>query len=480
MAEIEIKKVSDFLWEIPAQGKMNVPGRIYASQSMMDDIRQDQSLQQVINVAHLPGIVQYSMAMPDIHWGYGFPIGGVAAFDFNDGIISPGGVGYDINCGVRLLRSNLFYQDIKSKIKALIPAIFARVPSGVGSKGPLRLSAAEEKQVLYKGAHWAVEHGFGDEEDLLYIEEQGQIEPCDPSCISDEAYQRGRPQLGTIGSGNHFVELDYVAKIYDATAAAVLGLAPNQIVIIIHTGSRGFGYQVCDDYIRKMLTAATKYGIDLPDRQLCCAPFRSPEGQEYYQAMNCAINYAFANRQIITHWVQEAFREALQLSDKETRLSIVYELAHNIAKVETHAVAGKPQQLLVHRKGATRSFGKGNRQLPERYRNLGQPVIIPGDMGRYSYVMVGNEQAMLETFGSSCHGAGRRLSRKQATVKAKGRMIIRELEARGIVAMAASRATILEEIPEAYKDVADVVSAVDGAGIARKVVRLQPLGVIKG
>jgi tRNA-splicing ligase RtcB len=480
MADIEIKQIDDFLWEIPKQGKMNVPGRVYASESMMRDIRQDQSLQQVVNVAHLPGIVGYSMAMPDIHWGYGFPIGGVAAFDVDEGIISPGGVGYDINCGVRLMRSNLTRKEVEPKIRDLVAAIFSKVPSGVGSTGVLKLSEAEMKQVLREGAHWAVKHGYGDPEDLQYIEETGKIEPADPKLVSAEAYKRGRPQLGTIGSGNHFVEIDYVEEIYDPEAAAALGLEKDQIVVIVHTGSRGFGHQVCDDYIRKMMKAAEKYGIDLPDRQLCCAPFRSPEGQEYYLAMNCAINYAFANRQIISHWVREAFMEALKLGPREAGLKVVYELAHNIAKVERHVINGKEREVVVHRKGATRAFGPGLSQVPEPYRNIGQPVIIPGDMGRYSFILVGNPKAMDETFGSSCHGAGRKLSRRQAMKTARGRSIHKELEAKGIFAMAASKATMVEEIPDAYKDVSDVVEAVHGAGIARKVAKFRPIGVVKG
>ena len=480
MSQIEIKKITDYLWEVPKHGNMNVPGRIYASETMIADILQDQSLQQVINVAHLPGIIKYSMAMPDIHWGYGFPIGGVAAFDLEDGVISPGGVGYDINCGVRMMKSNLTRQDVQKQMKELVSGLFSRIPSGVGSKGSIRLNSNAEKQVLKEGAKWAVEQGFGNEEDLFYIEENGQIANANPANISDQALQRGRSQLGTLGSGNHFVEIDYIDEIYDEVAAKTIGLEKDQIVVVIHTGSRGFGYQVCDDYIRKMMKAATKYGIDLPDRQLCCAPFKSPEGQEYYEAMNCAINYAFANRQIIAHWVSEVFRETLKLPKKETSLSLVYELVHNIAKLETHKIDGKSKQVVIHRKGATRSFGPGSSDIPEKYKLIGQPVIIPGDMGRYSYLLAGNAKAMDETFGSSCHGAGRRLSRKKAMKTAKGRSIYRELEDLGITAMAASRATMFEEIPDAYKDVSDVVSAVHQAGIAHKVVRFRPMGVIKG
>ncbi|NOY79039.1 MAG: RtcB family protein [Calditrichaeota bacterium] len=477
---MEFKKIRDYVWEIPREGKMRVPGRIYASEKMLREIQSDESPKQVMNVAHLPGIVKYSLAMPDIHWGYGFPIGGVAAFDVKNGIISPGGVGYDINCGVRLLRSNLTREDVQPKIRDLVAAIFARVPSGVGSKGPLKLSDSDGRNVLVKGARWAVEKGFGSEDDLEFIEEHGQMPHADPAAVSAEAYTRGRPQLGTIGSGNHFVEVDVVDEIYDETAARAFGLFPGQIAVIVHTGSRGFGHQVCDDSIRKMLRASEKYGIDLPDKQLCCAPFQSPEGQEYFGAMNAAINYAFANRQVISQWIREAFEMGLGLSPRDIGLQTVYEVAHNIAKLETHIVDGQERELVVHRKGATRAFGPGHPAVPEAYRDVGQPVLIPGDMGRYSFVLVGTRQAMEETFGSSCHGAGRRMSRHQAKKTAKGRAIHRELEDRGIYSMAASRATMVEEIPEAYKDVADVVDAVEGAGIARKVAKLVPIGVVKG
>ncbi|HDZ12802.1 MAG TPA: RtcB family protein, partial [Bacteroidetes bacterium] len=478
MGSVHFEKVEDYLWEIPREGRMRVPGRIYASEKMIQDIQSDESPKQVMNVAHLPGIVKYSLAMPDIHWGYGFPIGGVAAFDPEEGVISPGGVGYDINCGVRLMRSNLYRKDVEAGIKDLIAAIFAKVPSGVGSKGPLKLGANDEKAVLLKGARWAVEKGFGTASDLEFIEEHGQMAHADPSAVSPEAYARGRAQLGTIGSGNHFVEIDVVDAIYDEKAAEAFGLQKDRIVVIIHTGSRGFGYQICDEYVRKMLRASEKYGIELPDRQLCSAPFQSPEGQEYFGAMNAAVNYAFANRQVIAHWVREAFEIGLKRSPREIGLELVYEVAHNIAKLETHVVDGKERELVVHRKGATRAFGPGHPAVPVEYREVGQPVLIPGDMGRYSFVLVGTEKAMEETFGSSCHGAGRRMSRRQAKKAARGRAIHRELEDRGIYSMAASRATMVEEIPEAYKDVADVVEAVEGAGIARKVAKLLPIGVV--
>lgn len=480
MTDIKFKKIHDYLWEIPKENKMNVPGRIYASKPMIDRIMEDNSPLQVQNVSQLPGIVNYSMAMPDIHWGYGFPIGGVAAFDLNNGVISPGGVGYDINCGVRLLRTAISKSDIQEKIPELVDNLFHYIPSGVGSKGDFKVSEKDLKQVMVKGARWIVEQGYGDESDLEKIEEHGQMEGADPSTVSDKAIKRGLPQLGTLGSGNHFVEIQYVEEVYDDYLAQRLGLFPGQITVSIHTGSRGFGYQICDDYIHTMIQASQKYGIELPDRQLCCAPINSPEGQKYFAAMVCAVNYAFANRQVISYWVREAFMRALNLGPKQVQFDTVYEVAHNIAKIETHIVDGKPRQFCVHRKGATRAFGPGRIELPEIYRDIGQPVLIPGDMGRCSYVLIGTNTAMDQTFGSTCHGAGRLLSRNQAIKAAKGRAIHRELEDRGIIARAASRGTMAEEMPEAYKDVSEVVDAVVGAGISKKVAKLRPLGVIKG
>lgn len=480
MSDVKFKKVHDFLWEIPKENKMKVPGRIYASKKMLDKIRQDNSPLQVQNVSQLPGIVNFSMAMPDIHWGYGFPIGGVAAFDLNNGVISPGGVGYDINCGVRLLKTALTRDDIQNKIQDLVNGLFSYIPTGVGSKGDFRVNEKSLKQVMVKGAKWVVEQGYGDENDLEKIEEHGQMKGADPSKVSDKAIKRGLPQLGTLGSGNHFVEIQYVEETYDDHLAQRLGLFPGQITVSIHTGSRGFGYQVCDDYIRKMIQASQKYGIDLPDRQLCCAPVNSPEGQEYFAAMICAVNYAFANRQVISHWVKEAFMRTLHLSPKQVQFGTVYEVAHNIAKIETHTVDGKQKKFCVHRKGATRSFGPGRVELPEIYRDIGQPVLIPGDMGRCSYVLVGTEAAMEQTFGSTCHGAGRAMSRNQAKKAAKGRAIHRELGDLGIIARAASRATMIEEMPDAYKDVSEVVEAVVESGISKKVAKLKPMGVIKG
>lgn len=479
--DIKLRQVDDYRWEIPREGKMRTRGLVFCSAQMIPALRQDQSLQQVMNVATLPGIVGASLAMPDIHWGYGFPIGGVAAFDLNEGVVSPGGVGYDINCGVRLLRTNLSRPEILGRIQELVDGLFANIPSGVGSRRrDLKLTAPTLREVLRYGAAWAVKQGFGEADDLLHIEAGGQIAGADPEAVSDQALERGRDQLGTLGSGNHFVEIGYVDKIFDDTLARALGIFSDQVTVIVHTGSRGLGHQVCDDYIGKLLRATTKYGIDLPDRQLCCAPVPSPEGQEYLGAMAAAANFAFANRQIITHWVRETLQAILQLGPKHLGLQLVYDVAHNIAKIETHLVDGQKRRLCVHRKGATRAFPPHHPEVPAAYQETGQPVLIPGDMGRYSYLLVGTQKALEETFGSTCHGAGRILSRHQALKAAKGRSIEKELASQGIVVRGAGRGTVAEEIPEAYKDVEQVVQVVHGAGISRKVARLHPLGVIKG
>lgn len=473
---LPVKKITDYIFEIPASGKMHVPARIYATESMLQNIFQDNALEQVKNVACLPGIAGYSFAMPDIHWGYGFPIGGVAAFNMETGVISPGGVGYDINCGVRLIKTNLVRQDIK-QIDALMTALYKRIPSGVGSTGPIKLNKNEEKQMLQKGAGWAVENGYGNESDLDKIEENGCMRDANPSLVSDRALERGKNQIGTLGSGNHFVEVGVVSEIFDQKAAEVLDLQKDKITLIIHTGSRGFGHQVCDDYIKVMLKAAQKYGIDLPDKQLCCAPIRSSEGKNYLAAMACAVNFAFCNRQMISYWAGEAFKSVFGNS---VQLDPVYEVAHNIAKIENHMVGDVSVPVCVHRKGATRAFGPNHPDIPRTCQQIGQPVLIPGDMGRYSYVLTGTETAMQQTFGSTCHGAGRVLSRKKAKKAAHGRNLFQELKNRGIQVRASSRATVSEEISEAYKDVSQVVDAVSGAGLSSKVAKLKPIGVIKG
>jgi tRNA-splicing ligase RtcB (3'-phosphate/5'-hydroxy nucleic acid ligase) len=475
-----VKKIHDYLWEIPQGGAMRTAARIYASEKMMEHIFADKAPEQAVNVACLPGIVGASMAMPDIHWGYGFPIGGVAAFDYDEGVVSPGGVGYDINCGVRLLRTNLELNDVQPKMQQLVDELFAHIPSGVGSKGPVKLSNQQEEQVMLDGARWAANNGYGESLELDKIEENGRLAGADPSLVSSHARERGRAQLGTLGSGNHFVEVGVVDEVFDAEAAAALGLRKGQVTVTIHTGSRGFGHQICEESINVMLKASQKYGIELPDRQLCCAPIQSPEGQAYLAQMACAVNYAFANRQLITHWAQQAFAKVLGMSERQIDMRLVYEVAHNIAKIEEHVVDGKKRRVCVHRKGATRAFAPHHLDIPADYRAVGQPVLIPGDMGRYSYVLVGTERAMQETFGSTCHGAGRMKSRTQALKAGKGRDLRRELAESGIIVRASSYSTLAEEMPEAYKDVSDVVDAVDGAGISKKVVKLRPLGVIKG
>lgn len=478
--EYEIRKLTDYLWELPRTGAMRVPARIYATERLLPQILSDNALQQATNVAQLPGIVRASLAMPDIHLGYGFPIGGVAAFELDSGVISPGGVGYDINCGVRLIASKLTREQIRSRMPELVNQLFRDVPTGVGAAGVLSVQVQDLRRLAEQGARWGVENGFGDPNDLDHIEENGCIAGADTAQVSQRAWERGREQLGTLGSGNHFLEVGYVAEIFDEEAARVLGLALNQITVIIHCGSRGFGYQICSDYLDVMDRAAEKYGILLPDRQLACAPVNSPEGQNYLGAMRCAINYAFANRQVIMHLTRKAFEKALDISAADAGMRTVYEVAHNIAKFETHTVDGREMHVCVHRKGATRAFAPGCKEIPIEYQPVGQPVLIPGDMGRYSYVLTGTEKAMQETFGSTSHGAGRAMSRIKAKKAATGRNIIREMEAKGIIVRGQSRRTVDEEISEAYKDVSDVVDACELAGISRKVAQLKPLGCIKG
>ena len=478
---MELIRESDYRWEVRKEGAMRVPGRLYASPAMIDAIRDDESLKQVVNVATLPGIVGASIAMPDVHWGYGFPIGGVAAFDPDEGVVSPGGVGYDINCGVRLLRSDVTAASVRDRMKDLVITLFRNIPSGVGSaRRDVKLSAGQVRKVLEQGAAWAVSSGYGRAQDLDRIEAGGCIPGPDPDCVSSRAIERGRTQLGTLGSGNHFGEIQRVAEIFDEDAADALGLFPDQIAVTLHSGSRGLGYQVCDDYLQVMLEAARSYGIHLPDKQLCCAPIKSKEAKRYLGAMAAAANFAFANRQMMTHWVRHTFEEVLGMGPSDLGLDVVYDVCHNIAKFERHVVDGVEKTLCVHRKGATRAFGPGHPEVPVAYRAVGQPVLIPGDMGRYSYVLVGTAGAQRETWGSTCHGAGRRMSRSAAARSARGRPIVRELEDQGIIVRSEGRNTLAEEIPEAYKDVAEVVEVVHGAGIAKKVAKLVPMGVIKG
>ncbi len=478
---IKIEQIDKYRWRIPKQGNMRTDGIIYTTAEMLELIKQDESLKQVANVACLPGIIGPSLAMPDIHAGYGFPIGGVAAFDLERGVISPGGVGYDINCGVRLLRSNLTKEEVLPVIEDLVDMLFVNIPTGVGSaRKDFKLRQAELKKVLKNGAKWAVSKGFGSAKDLAHIEAGGCLLQANPELVSKRAYERGKDQLGTLGSGNHFVEVGYVDQIYHERLAETIGLFQGQITVIIHTGSRGLGHQICDDYIKVMLKAAAKYGISLPDRQLCCAPVQSKEGQDYLAAMACGANFAFANRQMITHWVRETFEHFFKRPYEELGLELVYDVCHNIAKIEEHTYNGKKVRVCVHRKGATRAFPPGHPEIPPAYREIGQPVLIPGDMGRYSYVLVGTPKAMEETFGSTCHGAGRVMSRHQAIKMCKGRNIAAEMKNKGIYVRGAGKKTLIEEVSEAYKDVADVVEVVHGAGISLKVARLRPLGVIKG
>jgi tRNA-splicing ligase RtcB len=477
-----LNKIDDYRWEIPKtyNSGMRVPGLIYASSNLLEKIRQDQAVEQVANVAFLPGIVGHSIAMPDIHWGYGFAIGGVAATTLDDGVISPGGIGFDINCGIRLLRTNLTLKEVKPKVELLVDELFRAVPSGVGSKGKIKISYNEIRDVLRRGSKWAVERGFGWEEDILFTEEEGCMKDANPDLVSKRAMERGKPQLGTLGSGNHFLEIQVIDKVYDPEVARELGLEEGQITIMIHCGSRGLGHQVCTDYLVTMQKAVSRYGIQLPDRQLACAPLSSPEGKNYYAAMACAANYAWANRQCIMHWTREVFAKVFRSTSEELGLKLIYDVAHNIAKIEEHSLEGKKVKLCVHRKGATRAFPSFHPDVPEKYKKIGQPVLIPGDMGRCSYCLVGTEKAMEETFGSTCHGAGRVMSRMKAKKLARGRDIQQELRERGIIVKAESWGTLVEEMSEAYKDVGEVVEVMHQTGISRKVVRMRPLGVIKG
>jgi tRNA-splicing ligase RtcB len=478
-----LEKLDEYRWRIPKSYKpgMLVPGLIYADQDMLEHILLEQTLEQVANVAHLPGSVDYSLAMPDIHWGYGFPIGGVAAMRVEDGVVSPGGVGFDINCGVRLLRTNLNREEVSPKIKELVDALYNNVPSGLGSKGKIRLRSGEIDQVLVKGSRWAVEKGYGRSEDLDTTEERGEMAGADPARVSARAKERGIPQLGTLGSGNHFLEVAVVDLISEKDIAGVMGIDRlGQVMLLIHTGSRGLGHQTADDYIKVMVSAMQKYGIELPDRQLACSPLDSPEGKAYLSAMKCAANYAWANRQCITHWARESFLQVLGKSQEDIGLELIYDVTHNIAKIEEHTVNNKKQTLCVHRKGATRAFPAGHPDLPGKYSKIGQPVLIPGDMGRVSYVLVGTEQAMKETFGSTCHGAGRVQSRAAAKRHLRGSDVLKKLEASGITVRAGSLSGLAEEASEAYKDVTDVVGVTHSAGISKIVARTRPIGVIKG
>jgi tRNA-splicing ligase RtcB len=450
---------------------------VYASAQILDQIRKDLSLEQAMNVATLPGIVGPSLAMPDIHQGYGFPIGGVAATDWQDGVVSPGGVGFDINCGVRLVRTSLTKNDVQPRLRDLVNQTFRDIPCGTGGAGHIQINQKQLDEILRDGARWMVKNGYGEPGDTEHCEASGRLEDADPDRVSSRAKERGRPQIGTIGSGNHFLEVQYVEQIHDAEAARAMGLEEGQAVVLIHCGSRGLGHQVCTDYLAEMGPAMKKYNISLPDRQLACVPIQSPEGQAYLAAMRAAANFAWANRQGILHYLRGSFRKVF---GPDVELGLIYDVCHNIAKRERHEVEGEKRDVLVHRKGATRAFPPGHREIPAAYRHIGQPVLIPGSMGTASWILAGAEKAMQETFGSVCHGAGRLMSRTAARKGRDAREVLKKLEEQGILARSETRDGILEEIPEAYKNVDEVIDVVHEAGLARKVARLRPMGVIKG
>jgi tRNA-splicing ligase RtcB len=476
----DLLKIHDALYEIPRSYRedMRVPAHIFINDIMLDDVLGDRSLDQMVNVATLPGIVKVALAMPDIHQGYGFPIGGVAAFAIEDGgIISPGGIGYDINCGVRLLGVNMTLEEIKPYLEELATALFHVVPSGVGRGGKLKLSEKELDKVLKDGAVHMLDLGYGTQGDIEFCEEGGTMAEANPDAISDRAKKRGADQLGTLGSGNHFLELQVVDEIYDAKTAEVFGLKPNHIVVMIHCGSRGLGHQNCTDYVRTMLPKLDSWGIVLPDKELACAPFKSPEGKEYYASMCASANFAWANRHLIGHWVRETFEKVI---GQTVQLRTIYDVSHNMGKKEKHMVNGSQKELIVHRKGATRAFPAGRPEVPSAYRSTGHPVFVPGTMGTSSYIMVGTEQGLEHAFGSCCHGAGRRMSRMKAKKTVRGSTLRQELEAAGIIIRSDSDPGLAEEAPIAYKDVDNVVKVVEQAGLSKRVARVKPIAVIKG
>jgi tRNA-splicing ligase RtcB len=478
----DLRRINDYEWEIPQSYRqdMRAPVRIFATRRLLEKVLEDKSLEQAVNAATLPGLVGQVMVMPDMHQGYGFPIGGVAATRYPDGVISPGAIGYDINCGVRLLASQIEFEAVEGLLGDLATALDHYCPSGVGEKGALRMTEAELDQVCREGSRWALKQGYATEADVRRTEEGGRLEGADPGKVSQRAKERGRPQLGTLGAGNHFIEIDIVDQIFDPQAAQVMGLQEGHLVVQIHCGSRGFGHQICSDYVQEFQGAVKRYGIHLPDRELVCAPLDSPEGQSYLGAMRSAANYAFANRQVLAHNARKAFEAVLAGKVKSWQLHQVYDVAHNMGKLETHEINGKPVRVCVHRKGATRAFGPGAPGLPEEYAQTGQPVLVPGSMGTASWVLVGTHASMQRTFGSSCHGAGRTMSREKAKKQVRGEALRQELEADGIRVRAGSLAGLAEEAPQAYKDVDAVVETVVGAEIASKVARLRPVAVVKG
>jgi tRNA-splicing ligase RtcB len=469
-------KINDYLWEIPRSGDMGVPGRIFASEKLIQEM-DEKVREQVTNVAMLPGIQLASMAMPDAHWGYGFPIGGVAAFDPEEGgIISMGGVGFDISCGVRTMKTGMTREEVMPRLRTLVDQFYNRVPAGVGSEGLIKLSSAQIDEMLTGGAEWAVKKGYGVKDDLEYIEEHGRVDGAEPEHVSDTAKKRQYREMGTLGSGNHYLEVQVVDEVYDEKAAQAMGLRKNDVVITVHCGSRGLGHQIGTDYLRSLADAAQRFKLPIKDRELASAPINSPEGRKYFGAMSAGINCALANRQIITHLVREIFTGVYP----EGRIKMLYDISHNTCKVETHIISGRKKRLYVHRKGATRAFGPGQIDLPVEYRNVGQPVLIGGTMGTASYILAGTEEGMKQAFGSACHGAGRAMSRTQAKKKWKGREIIDLLAARGIIVRGHSYSGIAEEAPESYKDVTEVVDAAHAANLARKVVKVRPIACVKG
>ena len=483
VTKADVNRIAEFVWEIPAsfRSDMRVPARIFASEKLLDQIFRDKSLEQLVNTAAMPGVVKWVLVMPDAHQGYGPPIGGVVPTRYPDGVISPGAVGYDINCGVRLLASDLMVDEVRSASGDLISALYHTIPSGLGGEDRARKVAGRDlDEVLVKGAAWAVKAGYGRREDIERLEEGGAMPGADPSAVSPRAKQRGSTQLGTLGSGNHFVELQQVTDIYDEHVARVFGLFLGQLVVQIHSGSRGLGHQVCDEYVRELQAAVRKYDIQLPDRELVCAPLHSPEGKKYFGAMASAANFAWANRQFMTELARRSFEHVLAGKVKSFDLRVVYDVAHNIAKIEEHTVDGKPMKLCIHRKGATRAFGPGHPAVTAVYRAVGQPVLVPGDMGTASYVLVGTAEALDKSFGTCCHGAGRTMSRAAAKRQIFGTELRHRLEAQGIEVRAGSMSGLAEEAPEAYKDIDEVVRVVQGAGLARRVARMRPIAVMKG
>jgi tRNA-splicing ligase RtcB len=476
------KKISDFEWEIPRDFRfdMRVPVRVFASQSLLEDALKDKSIEQAVNASTLPGLLEAVMVMPDMHQGYGFPIGGVAATDLEQGVISPGGIGYDINCGVRLMATQITFEEAQPWLPDLASALNQYCPSGVGVDSDIKLSKAELADACIKGSRWAKSKGYATAEDIDRTEDQGCLAGADPEKVSQRAMERGRSQLGTLGGGNHFIEVDLITDIFDEAAAQVMGLFRGELAVQIHTGSRGFGHQICTDYVRRLQGAISKFGIKLPDKQLVCAPIASEEGQDYLAAMRCGANYAFLNRQILADKVRYAFERALAGKVDTWHLQQVYDIAHNIGKFEDHLIQWKKTTVCVHRKGATRAFGPGSDGLPSEYSGIGQPVLVPGSMGTGSWVLTGTQASMLRSFGSSCHGAGRVMSRAQAKRQVWGQDLLQQLEEQGIEIRAGSMPGLAEEAPQAYKDVNRVVESVVGAGIAKKVALLRPLVVIKG